>query len=104
MTKSRITAPPWDLISGTGYAGNYEIPAAVNEEHEANARLIKSAPDLFLSARAAFRLLIDLRERGVIAHAPVIEALGAIIAYVNDDTLALRALRAMATGTINDVP
>ena len=34
MTKSRITAPPWDLVSATGYAGNYEISAAIDEEHD----------------------------------------------------------------------
>jgi len=46
---SKHTPAPWILVIGAGskgYAGNYEIITALDEEHEANARLIASAPEL----------------------------------------------------------
>lgn len=55
--KTVHTPGPWDLISATGYAGNYEITAAVDREHEANGRLIAAAPDLLAALREAVELI-----------------------------------------------
>ena len=99
----RITAPPWELIRATGYKGNYEITAAIDTEHEGNARLITAAPDLLLASRAIFWLMLSWQhERGIIGSVPAMEALGVILASINDDTLALRALRRMADDLPSD--
>jgi len=52
------TPGPWALISATGYAGNYEITSAIDDEHHDNARLIAAAPE-FLEALRDIDVLVE---------------------------------------------
>lgn len=59
------TKGPWEIVSGTKYKGNYEITAAIDGEHEANARLIAAAPELLAALK---NLLTEIEAHDI--HAP----------------------------------
>lgn len=63
---------------------------------DVDARLIAKAPELLIAAQRAFALLCKLRdEYGSVAHTPVHEELGRVIAEATGDALALKAIAKM---------
>lgn len=73
-TRAGFTAGPWDWFrmqgSGWGIGAGHEVLAeavGVDDEAEANARLIASAPDLLQAARTAEAALWKQKNGGVSA-------------------------------------
>lgn len=76
-----------------------KVADALPDTAYANARLIAKAPELLTAAQHAFSLLCKFRdEYGSVAHTPVHEELGRVIAAATGDKLALKAIAKMKGG------
>lgn len=56
------TPGPWTIVTkaASNYAGNFEIAEALEEHHEANARLVGVTPELLTTAMAVLACSDDL--------------------------------------------